>query len=214
MQILGPDEAALPTLPEAPMLERYLFEAPMIPVALLVLAALLTLAVGLKSSKPKLAAIAALVMLILSAGIYLVAGRVTTDREIIIGRTAELIAAIAESDVQAMRTTMAESIKVGHSDNASAVAKRIPSLSGRDNIEAIVLNRLGNPTATQRLIGSHKVLETRAGMDGSNTGRTLVRVRVNGQNGTLLGHSWWEVTWKRSDDNWLATRVEAIWIQG
>jgi hypothetical protein len=214
MQILGPDEGALPALPDTPILERYLFEAPMIPVVMLVLIALVVLVAGLKGGKPKLPAIAALLMMAAAAAIYITAGSVTTDREVITLRTAELIASIAESDVQAMRATMAESVQLGHSDNASAIAKQIPSLVGRDVIEALVINRLGSQTASQRLVGSHKVLETRAGLDGNNSGRTLVRVRVNGTDDSLLGHSWWEITWKRHDGQWLATRVEAIWIQG
>mgnify|MGYP000267988107 CR=1 FL=1 len=36
MQILGPDEGSLPTLPETPVLERWLFESPTLLVGLLV----------------------------------------------------------------------------------------------------------------------------------------------------------------------------------
>ncbi|MFI4871950.1 MAG: hypothetical protein ACIARQ_09075 [Phycisphaerales bacterium JB061] len=214
MQILGPDEGALPALPETPILERYLFEAPMVPVALLVVIALIALLVGLRSSKPKGPVISALVMLVLAAGVYITAGQVTTDREVITERTAELIGAIAESDVQAMRSTMAESVRLGHSDNASSVATRVPRLTGRDRIESTVNTVLGEQGSPQRLVGSHQILETRAGLDGKNTGRTLVRVRVRGPGDAFVNHSWWEVTWKRIDSVWQATRVEAIWIQG
>jgi len=214
MQILGPDEGALPALPDTPLLERLLFESPTILIAILIIGALIALFTAAKSTKRKLPTIAALVMLVLAVGIYFTAGKVTTDREVITEQAAILIAAIAESDEQAMRSTMAENVRLGHTDNASSVATRVPSLQGRDRIIAAVINQLGEQGSPGKLVGSHKVLETRAGMDNDNTGRTLIRVRVRGPEESYLSHSWWEVTWKRIEGQWLATRVEAIWIQG
>ena len=214
MQILGPDEGALPALQDTPIFERLLFESPTLLIAVMAIGAIIALFAAAKSTKRKPPAIAALVMLVLAVGTYFTADKVTTDREVITQQAAILIAAIAESDEQAMRSTMAQKVRLGHTDNASSVATRVPSLQGLDQIVAAVIKQLGEQGSDRRLVGSHKVLETRAGMDNENTGRTLIRVRVRGPSDSYLSHSWWEVTWKRFDDQWQATRVEAIWIQG
>ena len=152
--------------------------------------------------------IAALVLFALAFAAYFVAGEVTTPREEIKERTAELVAAVAASDYQASRAMMSDTVRIGPSDNASGVAKsRMPRITRPEQLESAM-------NLTRALVGSHQILETRAGLDSPAIGRTLVRVRVSGPNGELLGHSWWEIEWRKSGETWLATRIEAIWIQG
>lgn len=208
MQILGPDEGALPTLPHAPLIERYLFESPTVPATLLVVIGLAVLIWGLKREKKAPPMIAALVLFALAISAYIVAGKVTTPREVLKERTAELVAAVAASDFQATRAMLSDNVRIGPSDNASGVARsRTPRITRIDQLESAM-------NLTRALVGSHQILETRAGLDSPAIGRTLVRVRVSGPSGELLGHSWWEIEWRKSGETWLATRIEAIWIQG
>ncbi len=208
MQILGPDEGSLPTLPETPVLERWLFESPTLLVGLLVVLGFVALIAAARRKKRKVPLVGAGVLFVLAAGVYITADRVTTDREVITERTAELVAAVAEGDAQGVRAILAEPFRINPSDNASGSARRVPRITDFEQIRTAIEKWI------DPLIGSHQILETRAGMDGSGIGRTLVRVRVRMPDGGLLGHSWWEIEWRRSGDTWLATRIESIWIQG
>lgn len=208
MQILGPDEGSLPTLPEAPILERWLFESPMLLVGLLGLVGLVLLFMALRQKKKAPPMIAGVVLLLAAAGVYLTAGQVTTDREVLVDRTAKLVGTVAESDTAGLRAILNEPFRVGPSDNASGFARSVPRITSFEFLENTMSTRLGS------MIGSHQILETRAGIDRPGQGRTLVRVRVRGPQGNVLGHSWWEVEWRETGDEWLATRIEAIWIQG
>ncbi len=211
MQILGPDEGALPSLPPAPILERYLYESPTVPAALLVILGLAVLIWGLKREKKAPPMIAALVLFGLALSAYFVASKVTTAREVLKQKSAELVDDVATSDANGVRTLVSETIRVGPSDNASGFARSIPKITGRDQLESVMSLRMGQRGS---LVGSHQVLETRAGLDGPSIGRTLVRVRVRGPNDGYINHSWWEIEWRKSGETWLATRIEAIWIQG
>lgn len=215
MQILGPDEGALPTLPETPILERLLFEAPLIPTGVLAVGVLIALSLAMKSQKRNPPLIAAGIMLVLAVVVPAVASMVTTDREVIAARAAEFVEAVATVDSNALSGVMTDSVSLGPSDNAASVAARyVPRVRGRDQIIAAVKHtqsRFGSP---ERFVSSHKVLETRAALESKNTGRTLVRVRVEGPGGEYMNHSWWDITWKRTGETWLASRIEAIWIQG
>lgn len=215
MQILGPDEGALPTLPETPILERLLFEAPLIPTGVLAVGVLIALSLAMKSQKRTPPLIAAGVMLVLAVVLPVVASMVTTEREVLAERAEEFVEAVATVDGTALQGVLTETVSLSPSDNAASVAARyVPRIKGQDKIIAAVQGaqaRFGSP---ERFVSSHKVLETRAALESKNTGRTLVRVRVEGPGGEYLNHSWWDITWKRSNETWLASRIEAIWIQG
>lgn len=211
MQILGPDEGALPPLTPAPMLERLLYESPTIPVALLAIAAIFAAAAALRSRRKTPGLIGAALLALLATGVYFTARSVTTPRERLGQRAAELVEAVAGSDVPGVRALLADPFRIGPSDHASGSAARVPRITSSDQLVSVMTTRLGSPGS---FIGSCQILETRTGLDGPATGRTQVRVRVRGPQGELFGHSWWEVEWRLLDDAWLATRIEAIWIQG
>ena len=208
MQILGPDEGSLPALPETPILERWLFESPTLLVGLLVVLGVVVLIAALRRKKKLAPLIGAGVLFVLAAGVYITAGQVTTDREVLVERTAELVGAVAEGNADGVRAILAEPFRINPSDNASGNARRVPKITDFEQIRTAIERWI------QPLIGSHQILETRAGMEGPGLGRTLVRIRARMPDGGLLGHSWWEIEWRRSGDTWLATRVEAIWLQG
>ncbi len=208
MQILGPDEGSLPALPDTPILEHWLYEAPLLPVGVLVIVGFVVLITTVRRQKKAPSLIVAAVLFVLAAGVYLTAGRVTTDREILIDRTAELVASVAEGNADGVRAILAEPFRISPSDNAAGTARRVPQISDFEQIRTAISKWI------VPFVGSHQILETRAGMDGPSIGRTLVRVRVRMPDGGLLGHSWWEIEWRASGDQWLATRIESIWIQG
>lgn len=211
MQILGPDEGALPNLPQTPILERFLFEAPTLPVAVLAIAALVALAMALKRQRKAPGLIVAGVLALLAVGVFVTAARVTTERERLAEHAARLVAAVASSDVGALRALLVDPVRIGPSDNATGWASRIPRITSFEQLEGVMSNRFGDPGT---YVGSHQVLETRAALDGPGLGRTLVRVRVRGVDDAFISHSWWEIRWIESTDGWLASRIEAIWIQG
>ena len=94
MQILGPDEGSLPALPKTPLLEHWLFESPTLLTGLLVVLGVVALIAALRRKKKLAPLIGAVVLFVLAAGVYVTAGLVTTDREVLMGRTAELVGAV------------------------------------------------------------------------------------------------------------------------
>lgn len=212
MQILGPDEGALPEIPPAPLHEHLLLESPFLLSAGLAILAVILLVVATRIRRKTLVLGVSGLLLILALGVQFLASRVVTQREMLEERTEALVAAVATSNENELRRLLAASARVQSSENATGLASKfIPTLSGFDSIWLRIERHLG-PEGS--FVGSHKVLETRPALEGENTGRVLVRVRAQGPGGEYTNHSWWDITWKRSGDDWLATRIEAIWIQG
>lgn len=211
MQILGPDEGALPEIPPAPLHEHLLFESPFLLSAGLAILAVILLVVAARIRRKAFVLGVSGLLLVLALVVQFLASRVVTQREMLEERTEALVAAVATSNENELRRLLAPSARVQSSENATGLAAGVPTLSGIDSIWLRIQRLLGREGS---FVGLHKVLETRPALEGENTGRVLVRVRVQGPDGEYTSHSWWDITWKRSGDDWLATRIEAIWIQG
>ena len=207
---MGPDQAAIPDLPSPPFFEHAVFESPALLVAILGVVCVLAVVAALRSRRRWPGLVGAAVMLASGASVLVAADRITTDREQIIDRTAQLVDALAEVDTDTLDRMLLENARLGPGPSAGGYARSVPELDSRQSITAMVRRRLGNAN----LIGSHHILETRAGLDGPNVARSLVRVRIMGPDDAYVNHSWWGLDWRRRDGKWMVAGIDALWIQG
>ena len=75
---------------------------------MLVVLGVVALIAALRRKKKLAPLIGAVVLFVLAAGVYVTAGLVTTDREVLMGRTAELVGAVAEGNADGVRAILAE----------------------------------------------------------------------------------------------------------
>lgn len=194
-------------LPPAPLLERFLFEQPLLPIAVLVLLALIAAIAFAGRSQRRRGLIVAGVLIALAAGVYLVSMLVTTDRETLLARTEVAIGSVALLDGGTMREVLTEDVYLR---TAGAIARLQPSVEGRSEIIDL---------AERRLRGSYhvtdwKILDRQATIDGPNLGRTLVRVGVDADGISRTHYSWWRLHWERGPDGvWRCFELEPLWIQ-
>ncbi|HED53374.1 MAG TPA: hypothetical protein ENJ00_04145 [Phycisphaerales bacterium] len=207
---MGPDQAAIPDLPSPPFVEHVVFESPAMLVAVLGVACVVAVVIAVRSRRRLWGMLVAGALLVVAGGVLISADRVTTDREQVIARTALLVDALAAVDTRTLEAMMIDNARLGPGPDAGGYARSIPELDSKADIITTVQRRLGN----SNLIGSHRILETRAGLDGPNVARSLVRVRITGPDDAYLNHSWWGIDWRRRDGQWKVAGIEALWIQG
>lgn len=194
-------------LPPAPLLEQFLFEQPLLPIAVLVLLALIAAIAFAGRNQRRRGLIVAGVLIALAAGVYLVSMLVTTERETLLARTEVAIGSVAQLDDGTMREVLTEDVYLR---TAGAIARLQPSVEGRSEIIDL---------AERRLKGSYhvtdwKILDRQATIDGPNLGRTLVRVGVDADGISRTHYSWWRLHWERGPDGvWRCFELEPLWIQ-
>lgn len=190
----------LPELEQPGAIEQALFVEPLVGmVGVFLVGVLLMLALRARG-KSSQGLIALGVAVVVCGGMYLVSEMVTTDREVLAGRARLLVGSVATGDETGMRSLMDTDVRVG---------TRFVSASGIDGVVSLASARVPG------LVKSHKVPEVRADLPGQRVGRTMVKVRIEGA--MAPGSSWWMVYWERDDtetDQWRATRIEPVWIQG
>jgi len=191
----------LPQLETAGPLSQALFEEPFIAMAGVGLLGVLLLLALKARGKAMHGLVAFGVSILITAGLLITSKLVTTDREAMSIRAADLVNAVAAGDQQAMESLLAGEV---------SVQTRFASASGRDKVVALASSRV------PRLVEDHSVPEVRADLAGPRVGRTLVKVRAQGQTMPTTS-SWWMIHWQRPEDtssDWVATYIKSIWIQG
>lgn len=202
-QLTGPDTAAVPDLPPAPLHEAWLFENPLwLSLALVAIGVVVALMM-LRLGKARLGLLGGGVAVLLGAGTFAAGHLVETPRETLAADTARLVQATATADAATMRELLHPDVTLRRGR-----ARFIPEITGRESLLAIAGDRI------PRAIGRVVVLETRAGLDGPNVARTQTRLRTLGPDGQLFGHSWWGLDWQQRDGTWTVVGIEPLWIQG
>ncbi len=199
--------SSVPRLPAPPWFESVLFESPWtIAVALVVVGGVLFWWFNrVQQGRRGLFALAGGVGL--AAALIVTAQTVTTLRERLKARTVELVDAVARADQVAMEAMLAPDVRV--------------SVFGRDRgftAESIVrwVDTMMRPGTGTYAVREHSESELGASIDGSNTARTQVRVRVTPESSPLPVGSWWRVHWRRdgtgADAPWRVTQIEVLQI--
>ncbi len=168
-------------------------------IGMVVLGILLMLALRSRG-KAGLGVIILLVSGLLAGALYMTSRIVTTDREVLSNRARSLVDSVAQGNEPSMRDLF---------DPLVRVQTRFGGAQGADGVVSLASTRV------PRLVQSHRVPEVRADLPGPRVGRTMIKVRIDGS--LAPSSSWWMVHWSRPDaesDDWRATLIEPVWIQG
>ncbi len=140
------------------------------------------------------------------AGAVMIAGAVVrTPRETVLGLQDELVDAAAHARTAALDGLLA--------DDARVPPTGLPQLKGglgRDAILAVVEGMLGD----RYPIDTVAVIERQAVVDGPNTARSRIYLRVRPAEGATTW-TWFAITWRRDPDGrWKATEIEPLFLSG
>ncbi|GIW73734.1 MAG: hypothetical protein KatS3mg103_0256 [Phycisphaerales bacterium] len=193
-------------LPAAPLWERWLFEQPLVPALALVLLSGVCLAVLARRNRRAAVALAG-VLLLAAGGLALSAHLVTTTRERLLSRTAQLVHAVARADASALGELLAEDAQLKASGDLGRV---LPRIEGRQALIGRIEQDLGGRYALERWA----VHDAQATVDGPNVARTQVRVAVQPRAFDRPHASWWRLHWTRDQlGRWRCFEIEPRWIQ-
>lgn len=194
-------------LPPPPLLERFLFEQPLLPIAVLVLLAIIAVVAFASRNQRRRGLLVAGVLVAVAAGVYLASMLVTTERETLLGRTEVAIGATAQVEVDAMSEILTED---AYLRTTGAIARVQPPVEGRTEIIDLAARRL----QSRYRVSQWEILDRQATIDGPNLGRTLVRVGVDVDGFSRTHYSWWRLHWERGPDGvWRCFELEPLWIQ-
>ena len=200
---LGGLQPVIPSLPDPPILEHYLLEAPWIFMAFLLVGGILGFSFLRKSGK-ELAGFASLgVGLVLAGLVFAIARFNTTTREALAEQGSRLIAAAATGDSATVDTLVAP--------NVSVTVMGSPYRTDKQQLLNFV---------TQDMLGRFKLREYSSSLrgaviDGVNVARTQHKVRVVPELSGFPNGSVWVLHWRQSSSGqWQVVQIEAQHIEG
>lgn len=194
----GPD---IRPLPEPSLIESMLFGGSLALWIGLTVGAVV-LFVGLSTrGKPKLGALLAALALLAAAGAWATSALVTTEREVILGRTEALIDATVAADTRALGDLLDPEVRLSIRGLGTDMPK------GR--ILTLVDAQLGGPYR----ITDHAILERQATLDGPTAARAQFSIRADGERFGRVG-SWWAIDWRERPEGWRVVAIEALYIPG
>lgn len=187
-------------LPGPPLLSGWIFESPLAPAIVVLVGGALAFAVlrarNLHAARACLAA-----AVVLPIALIVTASMVTTDRERLIARAADLVAATATADAPRLRVLLGDQCtliepgsrrELDRDELLGAVSSRIPSFEIRE----------------------HAVKETRAVVDNDRFARVQIKVFVSSKLGGP-NNSWWHLEYEKDGAGaWRVTRIKPLAISG
>lgn len=194
-------------LPSPPLLERFLFEQPLLPVVVLAVLAIVAAIAFARLGQRRRGLLVAGVLAVLAGGVYATAFMVTTQRERLLEQTEALIGATATLDSAALQRLLTDDARLPTSGD---IARVQPSVDGRDEIIDLAELRLRGQTQ----ISDWRIRDRQATIDGPNVARTLIRVGVDGDTFSRTHYSWWRLDWEKgADGQWRCYTIDPRWIQ-
>lgn len=191
----------LPQLPEPGFVEHWILESPL-PLALSCLAIGIIVFGSLRHTKnnTKIGLPVLGFTVILAVALFITSQLITTDREHLKARSAQLVQAASTGDRQALSILLADQVRI----NASFVTQ-----VGKERIITLAASRAAP------MIESASTKEVRAGIDGPLVARTHIKIKVKAD--MVPPSSWWLIEWTKPNEestDWVATHIEPLWIQG
>jgi hypothetical protein len=194
-----------PPLPEPPVLERYLFEQPWMPLGVLVLVGLVSLFWMQHRGQAKRGGVIAGICLVLAGGLALLATLVETSRERARLATDVLVAAVAQGDGETLRRELTPDARVFH---AKAPAVGV----SRDDIADFV-SRNFSSTGMYR-VSDRKIEQFQAAELADGRVQVQVKVRVTSPAANLPVRAWLKMDFVSDETKTLrCSGIEAIHIQ-
>lgn len=195
--------AAVPPLPDPPLVQRFAMESPLLPAIGLIIIGILVGVLLARRAQAKAGGLVAL-LCALAAGCLLATGAlVTTDREVVLDRSRAFIEAVAEGDADAAEALMSDSLRVEFAGEAA------PRLDKETMLGVI---RSFN---TRLSLSSYSVPTTQASIDGGGFARSQIQVRVTPEMTELPTTSWWRLDWRQdAGGRWRINGLECLLFNG
>jgi hypothetical protein len=195
----------VPPLPDPPLFQRFILEHPEFPALFLLVAAVIVLIVLRAQGRLGAGLLVLLGATVLAGGIWLTGTLVRTDREVLLERQDRLVHATAAADTDTLARFLSVDARV-RSTRLAIVRAGI----GRDEILAMVESTLGGPVR----VSSVAVIERQGVIDGPNTARTQVHLRVQPESGNKT-FAWFAIVWRLEPDGvWRVFEIEPLFISG
>lgn len=194
-------------LPSAPLVERFLFEQPLLPVIVLALLAVVAVVAFLGRGQRKRGFLVAGVLAAVAGGLFVTATLVTTTRETLLERTRALIGATAGADTAGLRGLLTDDASLNTSGDIRRVLPPIESVPE-------LLDQVDRYLGREYTLTGWEILDQQATVDGPNVARTLVRVGVDADAFSRTHYSWWRLHWTLdAGGQWRCFEIEPRWIQ-
>jgi len=199
-----------PPLPPVPLLERWVLENPWPPVIGLAAAGVVVFFIlnARGGGGARQGALAAGALALVAALCVVTSFLVTTQREVLVQRTRELVAAAAQPDLRALAPMLAEDVGLrvlgrAYTEDKAGIVGLVDRYIGSE----YRVTRHSVPSVTAHTDDGG------AGSAGAAGGRTLARVRVEVDG--MTNRSWWRLTWRRSGvaaGEWTVVHIEGLQI--
>jgi hypothetical protein len=191
-------EPAMPSVPDAPFLERWVTGTGYAGAGLLAAVGVVAYLVLSRTARARLALPTLIGLWLLGGVVLLIGAMVQTPREALRASARDLVAAAVEGDKARLGELLHENARV---------RARYASAEGRDRILPLV-------GRVEYRIRSHSVRRVQVDLRGPRVARTHLRLSVTSD--TLPPASIWTVDWQRATDDapWVVTLIEPYWIQG
>lgn len=197
--------AAVPMLPDPPMVEHLLLESPATPAAAFGIAGAAVFLMLNRAGRARQGAAAAGALVVLAAGLIALGASVTTARETLIDRTGRLIGAVSRGSASGAGQFLAEDVR--------ATALRSFEAPDKQAILNHVETDLG--PGGRFAVKNAAVLASAAVVDGANAARTQVRMRVTVEALGAPSLSWWRLNWRKDPDGqWRVIAIDVLEMDG
>lgn len=192
-------------LPGAPLMSRLLFENPL-PLSLVLLVAGLVLYVVLNArARFKQGLIAAGACVLAAGAAWILAALVQTDHERMRHASRDLIDAVATANLAALDDLLGPDVQLSSVPTLGDISKAAI-------IQAVIAN-LG-PGRTFE-IEDYSIQEMQTALDGPDSGRVQLRIRVQVKQMGYPNLSWWGLGLSRGvDGQWRVVSIRALAIRG
>lgn len=199
---INPDVAPLP---EPPLLQRYIFEAPALPAIGLVIAGVIVLIAFATRGRAKAGLVVMLAAGLLAGSLLLADAMVETTRETVLKRQDELVAATAGVRLAELDGLLEVDARV----RGSRLWQLRAGLD-RGGILSVVESVLGVRYPVEEIA----IIERQAVIDGPNSARSQVYIRVRA-GGSGRTFAWFRVYWRLGPDGeWRVIEIEPLFISG
>lgn len=197
------DAAAPPALPVPNILERYVFEQPLMP-ALLTIAVAVIIAIAIRHKK-KAAVAVSVCGVVMGAGIFIIGNVVVTPREELLTHARNLVGATATGDAQQVESML-----------TSDAVLYLPHFTAPERLDRI-LSRVRGELARGGAyeVREHRLREVQAHVDSGASGRVQLKVNVTLQSSGYPIPSWWRLDLERdAENNWRTSGISLLSIGG
>ncbi len=201
---------AVANLPDSPLFQRLAFENPWALMILLVIAAAVAWIVLNRMGRTRRAIQTSAALCVAAIGLWILAGQVTTAREIIKLKTRQFIQAVATADVQTVEDLLTPDARLYNIVGGTRGGGGVGGSQGVP-VDAIVSQlqnfRPGAPYEIEQVA----FLDLQSTLDGPKVGRTQVRIRVTPVNGGLV-FAWFRFDWRQvPDGDWQVKGIDLLW---